>query len=772
MNLQCKQKKNKIKIFIANTAGNSIPLVMLVALVVMIIGGAVAYGTVQVFSAVKGETHSQLTYFAAEAALERSMCSLDSKITKVDYAALKGISYSGNKEDFINKIVDSINNDSSVGLGTQEVDVYPNNLIGKASVSIKYSWIGGSNYRLEGLKKIIIPITITATAQMENGIFKSYGKKAVATREYAISLPGHFQLNGAVYTLGDLLATTEGTDYNESSINGDVYVFGTGLAETKRMEQYYNGGICADKNAVLKIYGGNAYTNSLVRAGDFFESENSTESCAVVVEKDIVAQGIQVFGHNDSIVVLRDAYTFDDVELSGADSYIAINKNYYGLSSGDGSYHDTSSAIVNVAPVYHHAYKEGYFESRIVIGGNVFVNGSTFRIEVPAEGTAGHKMEDASLAWINKKPAYVHLGTEPTETTDNYITSLESIKGVINGFSILLQTIWDNDDAINMSNWKNWINEINSKANNYTNDLSNTPPGQINKIKGFCNYALAANNRIYFMNVNFNDSEIVKPGEFTCNIEGDIENLRGNFFEEYYNNATHNWNSWTNYTNIHYGMPAALEELKGILENHVQVFATKEYNGDEIDYSFTTGVIPGYGGGTQFMVLSDYLENKTNDPSYNCILRYNDEAGDVVTVVDVIDDLKATYSEPEINNEYFLILNLDPEKELHIDKEINGIIFSHGKVVIEKDGKVNGAVIAAGRGYDPTDKVKGSAADNDDNDNPRLPKVVINENVDSFKNWEYVALVFENGGSIVFPGRNELLTAIKTSTGIDLINVF
>lgn len=83
-------------------------------------------------------------------------------------------------------------------------------------------------------------------------------------------------------------------------------------------------------------------------------------------------------------------------------------------------------------------------------------------------------------------------------------------------------------------------------------------------------------------------------------------------------------------------------------------------------------------------------------------------------------------------------------------------MFSLGKVVIEENGVVNGAVIAAGRGYDENSGVEGSAAWIGEDGAPRLPRVVIHEdgtsNIDRFENWEYAALIFENGGKIVFPG--------------------
>jgi len=106
--------------------------------------------------------------------------------------------------------------------------------------------------------------------------YSSYGKKAVAVREFSIPVYTRFTLNGAVYTLGDLLVTSSNSlvsDYDDdtppehySTIQGDVYVFGTGLDKANRMQQYYTGGVCGTANSVLHVKG-SIFTQNLVRAG-------------------------------------------------------------------------------------------------------------------------------------------------------------------------------------------------------------------------------------------------------------------------------------------------------------------------------------------------------------------------------------------------------------------------------------------------------------------------------------------------------------------------
>ena len=102
------------------------------------------------------------------------------------------------------------------------VQVYSDSSMNTADVSLSFSWDGSERTRIGN--KLRFPLEITATAKMENGMFKSNGRKAVAVKEYEVWIYNPFELNGAVYTLGDLVVMVV-----YSTITGDVYVFGTGL---------------------------------------------------------------------------------------------------------------------------------------------------------------------------------------------------------------------------------------------------------------------------------------------------------------------------------------------------------------------------------------------------------------------------------------------------------------------------------------------------------------------------------------------------------------
>jgi len=746
-----------------NKRGSSMPVVLMVMLVVMIVGGAVAYATVQLFSIVRKEEHNQMTYIAAESAIERCISNLDQYLPQEGFATDRGILFSS-EEQFINDIVSKLNEGDSEIITNYIIPVYADASMNEASVKISFSWYGKEHNKYERIgNKLKFSLEIASTAEMENGMFKSYGRKAVAVKEYEVWIYKPFILNGAVYTLGDLAAIGNGV----STIRGDVYVFGTGLDKPNRMEQYYMGGICAMENAVLHIQEGSAYTRNLLRVGTFDEEE-SGEKCAIVVDKDVVAEGIQAFGYDDSIVVIRDAYTFDDIEMNGANSYIAINGDYYGLNNGDGFFHDTSSAVLNTAPRYG---GNEYAKSRIVINGSTFVNGSAFVMEVD-ENRLGHQLENVALAWRNNRPVYL---TRHYNDTQVYMNDLKENGG--NGFSVLIGVDWehDNDLAGNWEKWKDWISEIRSKATGFSNAITSFP----DKIEGLCFNAMAANNKVYIAG----ESDFIIPESLECEIGNDVEGLSPNLLQKYKKE------SWNESTDRDLGIPKGLETMMSFLESHVQVFARKDYparqteeirneSGEitgeripDISYKYNLGMLnPGnLDSTTEFLRIRDELD-KIDPGLWECVIKFrNDDVEDSDSL-----NLADYFKEKDLDfNKYYLIINLDPDRELIFDNiedeeggdgeediKLNGIIFTMGKVTIKGNATVNGAVIAAGRGYDPAGKVAGSAADFDDSGVPRLPRIVERTNIENFKNLDYAALILDKG-NVYFPGRDALLDSFR-----------
>jgi len=734
---------------IKNSRGSSMPIVMVITLVVLIVGSAVAYAAVQMFAIVRNEEHNQMAYIAAESAIERTVSNLDRYLTKEEFATDRGITFS-NEVQFINDIIQKLNAGDPQISNSYNIPVYADSSMNGADATVSFSW-DGSTYTRTG-NKLKFMLQVTASASMENGIFRSYERKAVAVKEYEVWIYNPFILNGAVYTLGDLVVKGSGT----STITDDVYVFGTGLDKPNRMDQYNMGGVCVVDEAVLHIEKGSIYTRNLLRVGTF--DETGSDKCAVVVDHDVVAQGIQAFGVNDDIVIIRDAYTFDDIEMNGAKSYIAINGNYFGMNLGDGSFHDTSSAVINTSPRYAGPSVNDFTQSRIVINGYTFVNGSTFRMD---GGTVGHKLENVALAWEGSEPVYI---AENCTNTVDYINILTSTShGERNGFSVLLGNVnWTNNADLesDWQTWSAWISEIRGRASGRTNILPSIP----SKIKGFCHYAMAANNKLY----PANEDNIEIPASVVCRVADDVDGLSDRPLEPY----THD--NWYDNTNISIGIPKGLQNMLSFLESHVHVFARKEYPEEvtgEINYLFNSGMIQtGFGSTTEFLRIRDQLDD-IDETVWNCVVKFDDDGTDApMPPVDLVNHLIDNYTDP---TKYFLIINLDPDRELVIKPDpvtgtdtVNGIIFTMGRVSVRNGATVNGSIIAAGRGYDPVSKVKGSAAGSYDYDHDgdagtptikmaRLPRIAGNTNVINFESWDYAALIIERG-NIHFPGRSAL----------------
>ncbi len=787
--------------FIGNIKGNALPLVLMLVLVVMLVGGSVAYSTMQMYNITRDGYHDQLTYIAAENVLEKSIANLQKVITVSGYPGSQGVFFSNNVDDFLNSLIEAINTDAAI---QNSYSVKVHDTLNAADVSVKFQRYG-QDYTYTG-SMLTFSVQIEATAEMVDESYSSYGKKAVAVREFTIPIYTRFTLNGAVYTLGDLLITSGkpiASDY--STIRGDVFVFGTGLDKTNRMQQYYTGGVCSTHDSILHVENGSIITRNLVRAGTFDDSDpdpvTGGNSSSIIVDEDVVAQGIQVFGTNDNIVVIGDAYTFDDVEMNGADSIIAINGNYFGLNPGDGRFHDNSSAIQNVSPMYVNTQE--YQESRIAINGNIFANGVTFRLN---GDEAGHKMESVSMTWRDTVSGYKPLHTAGSIDWDDqagYDDLLMTLPGVKDGFSVLWKVNWNYDNAqvLNPEHWtlwKNWVQEIND-ATNFRNNNGIALPAATD-LQGFCHYGIAANNIFYKFNPSDEGfSEVKRPASpVTFNVVDKIPGQESTFHKTLdYTGTT--WSAYVNSWGTAGSISNEMDKLMGHLKALVHVFAQKEINNSDGTFNYNYQVATSTQ--TEFNRLKDILGNETdfpNEPFDRCIVRYADDGFDEVPVtsylndelelLDMNNDDFPPVSDPPIEPDpdptddyqsyYFLVVNLDPDRELRITDTFNGIIFSLGRVVIEQDGEVIGAIIAAGKGFDDDTSgsgVAGSSADVYD-EKTRLPRVIADDTafgsktIDNFTHWKYAAIEIKNGGNIYYPGNVELLNYLKNNPDVDLTN--
>ncbi|NLN65326.1 MAG: hypothetical protein GX144_07960 [Clostridiaceae bacterium] len=775
--------KNIVSLFLWNTTGNAMPLVMLLVMVLLLVGGSVAYSTMQMFTITRDGYHDQLAYIAAENTVENSIADLLDTITQTDYAASRGVIYSGNDNQYLNELIAQINADTLI---RKDYNVKVHDEMNEAQVSVRFDRFDSTTFTNTG-SKLIFPLQITAQSEMVDDAFKSYGRKVVAVRDFEVSIYSKFTLRGAAYTLGDLIVT-EGKDINidgnHSTIQGDIYAFGTGLDKTNRMQQYYLGGVCAMENSILHVKNGSIFTRNLVRSGTFDDSDGLSAKANIIVDNDVVAQGIQVFGSNDNIVVCRDAYTFDDVEMNGANSIIAINRNYFGLCEGRENEHDASSSVINVAPMY--GTSPEYRRSRSVINGDVFINGVTFRVEEDGgETTAGHKLESVAMNWMPNasgeyKPFHLAKNIPFNSTQNAYNQRIEDNLSDLDGFSVLWKVNWAYDNAGpdvkgNWELWKNWISDIKS-AVNPANGISNNNNAAIGvpssiALRGYCNLGIAANNRFYqFNETNFDTShistvylDVVHKIEYLSNPDETAKMLQMDPSD------------WWSYTSLDIGIPKKLDDLMNLLMSHVQVFASKQASGGEYNYQLKRAP----NGVTEFGRLKQRLSDPTefpNDPFHRCVLSIPDDGMEVDKQTFINQVLENAYisSGQNYQDYHFLVVNQDPENTLIVSDEFSGLIFTVGKVIIEENGVVNGSIIAAGRGYHEG-SVKGSAADSDDH----LPRVDPTEGpyADEFGRLKkYTAIEIKNGGSIYFTNARDLLEKFRDdnpgSRSLDLFDIF
>lgn len=760
----------KIKRFLSNPRGNSIPMVMLVALILVILGGAITNSVLQMFKISRGDQFEFLAYVASESAIERSICNVDSCIQDI----ADDIEYM-DKDSFVDSIITEMNNPlNSYVLPGFSVDVLPTNT---AEATLSFS--EGPVAPIKDGNEITFQVVFDAVSKLESDIYKFYGKRVVAKEEFTVTIPDSFQLNGAVYSIGDVFARGSRA-VQSTEIFGDVYAFGTGLNKSNSMKQHYNGGICSIEDAEMRIRG-NAFSNGLVRAGMFDEIEGDPNRSSIIVHNDIVSQGVQVFGNNDYIVCDRDVYTFDDVELNGPNSYIGIRGNYFGLSKGDGYWHDASSAILNMSPLYSDT--EGYRKSRIIVNGSAYINGEVFKIA--DDGKADHKLENAAMAWDGDNPlqdtiSFTVSENTPETRTQRYQQEYKTSINPLNGFSILIQAQgWDNP-----GDPKAWMEAAIAKLGTSSNPMTNSSIGLTfpTKIGGYCKFAMSANDRVYISDpLDAPTSQIEKPAQ----PDGDNLKYAGVNNEFWTKFFIKSWNEYNDSFSA-YGMERALSNLHTTLQNHISVFARKvmSSNASDPEMVYESDSL----GFQELFGNVKELFNKQNVDKRRYFLYYpNDAVAEVIDISAYINS--SSPSDPYnpniafadgnpldpadlpdgLNDNYFVVINDNPDRTIYVNQEINAIIITKGQVKINTNGKVNGSIIAAGKGYDASGALIGSSADGSN----RLPRVDVDDNVsiNNFKNLGYAGVIFQNGGSVIFPGRDALLNKFYIQ-GIDLTKVF
>lgn len=775
--------------------------VIVILAILVVLGVALIDSSTKGFGISKHEETADMAYNAAESAIEKCFAYIDFYCS--DQSNTKGIDFDS-EEDFAKKVILKIK-PSLMGYTSPKYGTAADRIVYKIGLSNSESdkatvEINDIRYlgweEIPGDKdRINVTIGVTAISDFNRVGDSTVNKEIFSKRKFAMYIPRGFELKAAVYSIGDLMV-----ENINAQVEGDVLAFGTSPEYTKQTQQYYYGGIYAKNRGHLSVRG-NAYTRGLIRTGEY---SSIPDNSSIYIYKDAIANGIHIFGKGDNIFVGRNAYTFDDLEMNGEDSVIAVNGSFVGLSNKlTASNHDESSAIVNSA-VIHHAGSELSEKSRIVINGDAIVNGGTFRVD-PVSGNADIRfpqIEDASIVSrsSNSAPMYrefidgVQMGsiTIPGGITEAsyYHQWLYENRGSAIGFANLIQC-WKPANYTNDAGIRSWIDRIDSARKAGFNDPAFYDPAvDTGRISGFCHYEFGANDRIYFMNKGINEIskiQFINNGFILDNIDEKPD------WTDFWDGLPITPDEWSAQAiDPAAAIAGKLEELREVLLPKTQIFSSREYTFSALGNAPINNTLNQAPGGSDsgnlFMHINDLLNAKypggDTEPTDRFVL--NLSSADEDTPVDLkneLDDRIAAYG-LSADNDYFLIYNSNPAVTIRVNTKVNGIIYSLGQIKVEKDADVTGSIIAAGKGF-TRDASKSYRLDNksmvDENDDPVFPNylpVVLKEgeNLEQLDKGDYAGVLFTGASNsetakVTFPGKDELLGEFNNQ-GMDLYSIF
>lgn len=801
-----------IKKITGNNKGVTLVLVIVILAAVTVMASILIETAFQNYKIGKAGGHTDYSYYAAESAVQKCCDILNAKCDDPGLADTLGISYNGVDADFARAVADELAiyvEQLSAGGAFNNFDVN-DDTSNTADIAIELEYLGFERNESADPGKITIEVGLTASSDYVVKPFLSGDKKVYAKKKFLVVIPSGFELRGPVYAIGDLMADNAGVD-----ISGDVHVYGTSPEYLKSPNQYYYGGILAKSGSEI-IIRGNAYSRSFIRTGLY--TNPGGDNSRIYIYKDAVAQGLHIFGKGQRIAVLRNAYTFDDLEVNGEDSVLAVNGSYFGLSDGaDGTYHDNSSAIVNSATLHHFNSPESQ-KSRIVINGAVMVNGGTFRIG--DDGDTLYQIEDASLAWLidpfSPSPVYKNA---PVPLGGSYSTYVQWLKdngyydnSLVKGFGNLFQVYnpvppWSHDDPAELDGSNTaygrlnaWFDDIDDKRRHGVYNVD-TVNDRVNpdKIAGFCNYVFAANDRMFFMekgNGNEAISQIKKASILAGGFE--IDNIEAPApladWSDYWNPYVGGGSPWDGANGYCLEIPAKISGLKQKVLAQTSPFI--ERLDTDNDVRSGTDAVQHKSLNIFSKIWNSLSGLVSSNPSNPYIIDASSDDFDGDHIINLSDPSYAynnIAANPWAEDKYFLIVNTEPSLELVLNgTEFNGIIFTTGRVALKNGAVVNGAIVAAGKGYsdDPSaDYIGGSAADVETVDGismmTRIPQIKeygssSDTNIASLNNGGYAALYCTGTGvKINFPdpdpetGRKMLLDGfLNQDSPINLYGIF
>jgi hypothetical protein len=760
-----------------NEKGSALMIVILILSVGLLFSAALMNYTTTSYKRTLSDTNIEMAYLGSNSALEKS----------IDYAKenaenLVSTTPYYDDESYANALAGNLLTALNSVDFDEVIDISNSNKTNTEISSVDMLEYSSTEDKIEVL------LGISAVSNIESGVHKANNKTGYYKILVELDKPNRFYMNSALNTIGDVLvdggltpSTSGGSETNLSKYNykvyidGDLNVYGTTPVDRSRPEQWYYGGVMALNNAYLNI-NGTAYCRSLIRTGLYDKSltDAPIDKSRIDVEYDVVSQGIQLFGREDKVSVKRDVYTLDDLEINGPDSVIAINGSYFGVSDGkdenggNTSYHDLSSAIVNSATV-HDLSADSFLskKSRVVINGDVFINGGTFKLN--NSGTVLGQIEDSSVAWNNSDDIEIYRSYNDKWNTDPtyYAFDPEPLNPLINsylyenkddavGFGALFQ-LWPDQS----SNIAAWLDNIDA-TRNYSGSIPNNGLDSSAKsllVSGYSKIAVAANDSIKFIDEKdeFN-SGIVKFNKFNkTNYPSQITELDG-FWDDNYE-----LKPWTEYASIDFGISAKLNDLKdnivsGFRRYNAEFFVQRDKlaEGDSLTPQIQNRATPSKD--TSYNSYFDYVIgnvlNKALADSSGCSIIFN-------------GDTKLSDYSTQIDLNKYQIFVVDSVDELIIDTDFNGIIVSKGRVRVANGITIKGSIIAAGMGYDSsTSNVSITSVDSsnlDDLNTGELSAVIFDSTIGSGGTSR---VIFDDG--VTLKGRIDLLDKIISSGGPDL----
>ncbi|HOM01411.1 MAG TPA: hypothetical protein PLH43_01105 [Acetivibrio sp.] len=735
--------------------GAALITVVIIAAILTTLSVVLLNSAIQGLTLSKRQKNIKLTYFAGQSAIEKWFNIIQKESENADIGAdfndeVTSANVKNYAEKVISKVETKLKDIEYIDVTSKAATVAGLSGDDYSKIKLESIKIIGTPELLAGGKQVKVRIGIQAKASFDNPDtpYGSTTQPLYAERDFIFEVPQNgFKLTFAIATAGDLYTSTrdyvdgiieaEVSGFN-ADIKGDVSAFGTFAKDTLWPEQFYYGGIMAMHGAKMDIKG-NAYSRAFIRTGPYRGVSEKDVTFAdrsqINVYRDAVAQCIQVFGNQNIISVFKNAYTFDDIEMNGEDSIIAINGSAVGLSHYfETRNHDALSAIISSAPI-HNLLSEGSLRSTIAVNGDVIIPGGTFRVD--DNGVFTGLLEDASVFWYEdangiKIPFYkmYSWSEDDIDDPDKYHTELRKRLGTLSSYSLTgpfnLFQVWPSKEPTTTD-----IETGGGLANYVLNELvgniklvwgKKEAPTEIatpTAISGAWSYELAANWGYYaaplaeYGAVGVKGLDYIKREKFAIeNIYkkdsfGKIVGLKfdSSIWDDVPSIGSTPYNSYTQsvFSKLDTtGVIGDPDNIKNNLLDYTQLLASRKYpsGGSEWDISGEHGI-------------SKLLKEAKSKFSAFAV---QEEAKDYYIPVNPAlsgGKYNLTYFDSEIytkcaesrtkggfdeDTEYFLVFNEDPEIDLVIDGVFNGIILTAGSVVLNGGADIRGAIISAGGG--------------------------------------------------------------------------